>query len=170
MADPLSVAASIAGLLAFGAGLSQYLLTCYDSLQSAPCNIRYLHIEVDTLCKILGNLEKLVPQSTADATATATVAVSPPHEALYGDLRTVLASCMRIFQELELLVKRFAMSARDSKLAQKWTSFRWTLKEKMITRLRGQLETHKATLNLTLLILGQYVKSSPWRRIGTLGC
>ncbi|KAH0604056.1 uncharacterized protein H6S33_007087 [Morchella sextelata] len=59
MSDPLSVLASVAGVVAVGAKLSRMLYTTINRVGSVPQTVVSLSRELETLCKALGYLETI---------------------------------------------------------------------------------------------------------------
>lgn len=156
MADPLSVAASIIGLISFGGKLTSLLHTYIDNVASARIEIIETTRELEALCLVLRRLETVYRPADWDA-----------------DLKHVLDSCRRIFVELEKATGRAgggkitAGECEETGLAglggvagwtRRWKKLMWVLNEaKDIGRLRGYLEAHKATLSITLLVSQWYV-------------
>lgn len=146
MADPLSLLSSLAGLTAVGAKLSVDLYQFIDTIRSAPGDIRSLAKELTDLCSIIKRL-----QTTFNNTSNGSL----QHKELSKDFLNVLDSCMEKFLQLQVLLKTHEIKSTDGILARKWKQWSWTLQEKEVTALRAQLEAHKATLNITLLLATQ---------------
>lgn len=154
MTDPLSVAASIIGLISFGSKLASILHTYIDNVSSARMEIIETTKELEALCLVLRRLEKVYRPAEWDA-----------------DLRSVLDSCRRIFVELERVTVRAGGGRRGGEFEEaavgltgivgwtrRWKKLWGVLNEaKDIGRLRGYLEAHKATLSITLLVTQWYV-------------
>lgn len=142
MADPLSLVSAIVGLTAVGTKIFNQLYQFIDSFRSAPSNIVSLARELEELCSILTRLESTLNNGVR-------------HEVLWLGLRDVLESCVKRFSQLEALVKVYGIRPGDRKIYWQWKKWRWTFQEKEVAGLRVQLEAHKATLNITLLLSTQ---------------
>lgn len=142
MADPLSLVSAIVGLTAVGTKLFNQLYQFIESFRSAPSNVLSLARELEDLCSILTRLESTLNSGVR-------------HEVLWLGLRDVLESCVKRFSQLEMLVKACGIRGGDGRFVRQWKKWRWTFQEKEVTALRIQLEAHKATLNITLLLATQ---------------
>lgn len=142
MADPVSIAASIASLISVGTKTSIQLCQFIEDVRAAPSNIRDLSKELTDLCSILKRLQTAFSNTNSQG--------SKQHEELSADFENVLDSCMDKFIQLQLLVKAHEIKDGDGALARKWKGWRWTFQEKEVMALKTQLEAHKATLNITL--------------------
>lgn len=138
MTDPISVTASIAGLIALGNTISQTI----QFIRSSSEHVQALSDELDDLCILLDRLQT-------------TFANVPRHELLWRYLKHVLTSCMERLQQLELLVKTYRVGVADGPMSQIWAQWRWNSREKEIIALKSQLEGYKSTLNITLLLSAQ---------------
>lgn len=152
MAEPISIAASIVGLISFGSKLTNTLHTYIDNVHSARMEIIETSRELESLCLVLRRLEKVYRPAEWDS-----------------DLKQVLDSCRRIFVELENVTGRAGVVERGdggdvvgaggvAAWTRRWKRMLWVLSEaKDVDRLKGHLEAHKATLNITLLVSQWYV-------------
>lgn len=135
MADPLSITVSITALLTTGVRICQFI----DDARSAPSGIRDLARELQDLCSILRDLER---NFSNDAR----------HEELWLNLKDVLDSCMRKFQQLQQLANTHMIRTGDSWYLRQQKKLKWPFREKEVVYLRAQLEAHKSTLNIALLV------------------
>lgn len=148
MADPLSIAASVVGLITFGLKVAEIVS---DISQGIPLDdaiseqTRRIRRELLSLCGILQQLESLFEASLGGA--------SPLPADLTDNLRMVLDDCMDVLGEWKAVlceiqgVSNFAIK-----------KVRWVVKQKEMEKLSTALETRKATLNLTVLFI---IKSEP---------
>lgn len=144
MADPLALISSIAGLIAVGTKISVQLSDFLGSIRSAPSDIRDLAQELTDLCSILRRLQDIFSKNNG-----------LHHQELSSDFQSVLNSCMDKLLQLQVLVGTYRVKEGAGFLTKRWKAFSWTFQEKEVAVLRGQLEAHKATLNIALLLSTQ---------------
>lgn len=145
MADGLSIASSIAGIIALGSQVSIQLYQFIENVKSASSDVRDLVHEVTGLCSVLKQLR---------ATFTKNGGLHN-HQGLSVDLRNVLISCEAKLEQLHVLVKAHEVQRGARYLSKKWKVWSWALQEREVRLLRAQLEAHKATLTITLLLSTQ---------------
>lgn len=142
MADLLSIVASITGLVATGTSLTTQVYQFIDSIRSASNDLQNLARELKELCSILQKLEKNFSNGVR-------------HQELWVNLKDVLGSCMTKFLQLESLIKAHQIKTKDGWISRQWKRGKWVLRDKEVKSLRTQLEVHKATLKITLLLSTQ---------------
>lgn len=143
MADPLAIAVSISSIIAVGTDVLTQLYRFINSIRTATNNIQNLAREVRELCSILEKLEK-------------NFSTGVRHQELWLDLKEVLQSCKVLFLKLKGIVTAYRIKRDDGWLLRQWKKGKWTFQEKEVIYLRSQLEAHKATLKITLLLSAQY--------------
>ena len=116
--DPLSVTACIIGLVTTGAHLSKKLNEIIQGFRSAPEQLKALNDNLTGLCSILGRLEKLV-NGNDDS-----LAPLPPDSV--ADLKGVLDSCMKVFNQLEAIFRKYSTSGSglSGGLSNMWKQWR----------------------------------------------
>lgn len=145
MADPLSIAASILGLVAFVSKVVELAVSVHGHIPdgSVKQEMASFKQELKAFNGVLGRLEDLI---RVDERGAKSVFVGS--DGLGSDIETMLQDCMSVFKELEVLLQSI-ISSGSSKLSK----LRWINKSKEIAKLRQSLETRKATLNITLLLV-----------------
>ncbi|KAF8540046.1 hypothetical protein BDD12DRAFT_909663 [Trichophaea hybrida] len=92
--DPLSVAASIAGLLALAGKIASTLTTSMSSISSAPDVAIHVRNETESLRAMFAQLQTLLLQQTPRNNRFSTISVD--------QLVVVLTGCLMAFSELEV--------------------------------------------------------------------
>jgi hypothetical protein len=150
--DPLSVAASVAGLLT-AAAKAQALLEAISSVQNAPTTVRdaqretrHTDIALRSLHRFLGRLD-------------------PANERLemiqVDELRVVLADAMLVFSSFESMLELLACMGR-LRMSISWTKYTKQLDEHL-----GKLERYKSSLTFMLSILQWYETASVYHETAT---
>lgn len=138
--DPLSIAASVAGLLTAAAQIST-LLSC---IANAPTIAQTARFEMDDFASILTQLQPIVAGiSRVTASRASMVEVE--------QLQLTLTGCVRTFSELHAEVHRLSsarIGVRDR--------IKWAWAQSTIELLVRRLQSHKSTLTLMLCIITWY--------------
>lgn len=141
MADPLSIAAGVIGILTAAAQVSHLLIDFTKNSKDTPQTARTVLTEVNEISGTLSYLQSfLLGNETLDRSRTQLLQVD--------QVVTVVSGCVLTFSELEKLLdtlKTDDMGIRDC--------VRWVKKEKTIGSLVQRLQNHKASLSLVLHIL-----------------
>jgi len=141
MADPLSVAASIACLLSLAGQVYTTLDKFISNVQNTPSFANRIRVEVDSFRSSLNAFDTLLSSWTA-----------PPRRAVLipaDFIVLTLTDATLLFSEIEaevlplVLLKEFDFLARA----------KWTLKKKQLESLVSRLQWQKLTLVLQLNIL-----------------
>ncbi|KAL8847466.1 MAG: hypothetical protein Q9221_007492 [Calogaya cf. arnoldii] len=144
MADPLSIAAGVIGILTAAAQVSSLLIDFTKNSKDAPQTARTVLTEVNEISGTLSHLQSfLLGNETLDRSRTQLLQVD--------QVITVVSGCVLTFSELEKLfdtLKTDDMGIRDC--------VRWAKKEKTIGGLVQRLQNHKASLSLVLHILNGF--------------
>jgi hypothetical protein len=142
MADPLSVSASIAGLITAGVKISQVLAQVISKARNAPKECRLVQLEVENIQTILGQLQLfLLGIRRAARSRTSLI--------LVDQVITTLATCVSTFSELDTFTEALK-SDSDLNILDR---LRWVAKDGEIKEIFARLESHKNSLNLMLTIL-----------------
>jgi len=152
MADPLSVAASVVGLLAAGAKITKVLGVVISKARGAPENCRKIRTQVDDIIGVLSQLQLFVV-GTSRASRSRTSLI------LVDQVIITLAACVTTFSELDSFARSLQSDADMGVLDR----FRWMSKEQEIKDVLQRLESHKASLLLMMTILTWYVGIGPPR-------
>lgn len=146
MADPVSLLASLVTLITTGAQVSVLLNDFINNLDSAQSEIRDLARALNDLCLVLSRLKTIFDGGNNAAVG---------HELLLRDFRGVLESCMEKLNRLHNLVRDHKVTISDRFCNRSWKKLQWALHGKEVIRLMNQLEAHKSTLSITLLMSSQ---------------
>ncbi|KAI1349788.1 Rho GTPase activation protein [Xylaria sp. FL0043] len=142
MADPLSVSASIVGLITAGAKISQILAQVVRKAQHAPRELQNVQAEVTSIQAILGQLRNfLLGTQRASRSRTSLIMVD--------QVIASLATCVTTFSELDSFAKVLEFVSDWAVLDR----LRWVAVESKIKEVLARLESHKTSLNLMLTIL-----------------
>lgn len=146
MADPLSVAASVVGLITPAAQISKLL----QGLRHAPDSVRRLKSEVDGTSGALVQLQQYILRKVS-------ASISRTSLILVEKVQVVLGSCVLTFSELDVLAESFA---NDSSLGL-MDRFRWLSISSTIDELLAKTQEHKMSLLLMLTTLSACVGHCP---------
>jgi hypothetical protein len=140
--DPLSVAASIAGLLAISGKLSSILSTIAKGVRDAPGAVFSALSEVKTTNAAIAALQELILKITS---------ISMNRRALIGlePLLVTLSETVLKFEELDALMAPFA----DPSQVSWWIQWKWFRYERKVARVVERLQSHKNSIQLMLNIL-----------------
>ncbi|KAF2832706.1 hypothetical protein CC86DRAFT_401453 [Ophiobolus disseminans] len=141
--DPLSVTASIVGILAAAAKIGESLHGTISTAKDAPQVLTALDCEVREFQAALSSLQVLLLDlSSASPHRTALVQVD--------HLIATLTECVLTFSELETTIVPFA-SLRGPKVPLR-TRLKWTRAESDCLKILERLQRHKSTISLMLNI------------------
>jgi hypothetical protein len=146
MADPLSVAASVVGLLTAGAQITKVLTQVIDKARGAPEECRRIRNHVDDIRNVLAQLQLFV-------TGTSRALRSRTSLILVDQVIVTLAACVTTFSELDTFAQGLHSEAEMGVLDR----LRWASKQKDINDVLHRLESHKSSLSLMITILTWYV-------------
>ncbi|KAK3382735.1 hypothetical protein B0T24DRAFT_21788 [Lasiosphaeria ovina] len=139
--DPLSITASVAGILSAAAQVAKIL----GQVKDAPESIKSIVVEVNHIKIVVTALQRFIDR---------TIRLDPERAALIQieDVVTILTQTVLVFSELETVVKGASSSSQDaiSRLRDRVT---WTWQQGAALRLVGQLQQHKTSLSLLLQII-----------------
>ncbi|KAF5010818.1 hypothetical protein FDECE_3027 [Fusarium decemcellulare] len=142
MADPLSTAASVVGLLTAAAQISKILANVIDKARHAPDECSRIKSEVDDIQNVLTTLQLYI-------VGTRRAARSRTSLIMVEQVVATLAACVTTFSELDTFVMALQNDA-DMKILDR---LRWASKDKEIKAVLVRLESHKSSLTLMLTIL-----------------
>lgn len=141
MADPLSLAAGVVGVLTAAAQISSLLIRFTQSSKDAPQTARTVLTEVNDISGILSHLQSfLLGDESPDRSRTQLLQVD--------QVITIMSGCVLTFSELEQLLDGFQKEGMGLLDRAKWAK-----KEKAIGNLIQRLQNHKGSLSLILNVL-----------------
>jgi hypothetical protein len=141
--DPLSVMASVVGLLSAAAEVSKILTSVASRLRDAPAQMHSTLSEVNSIRAALISLHKFLLR----------VADTPSPRAAYIELDQLIATltdAVMTFSDLEALIKPLSL-AQGSDNLQARVKLVW--RESSITATLRRLQDHKSSLSLMLNII-----------------
>lgn len=142
MADPLSVAASVTGLIAAAAKISNVLYTVVNKARNAPDDCRKIKNELDDIRNVLAQLQVFIMGAKRPSASRAALI-------MVDQVVVTLAACVTTFSELDA----FAEGLRNDAEMRILDRLRWSTKESDIRLILSRLEAHKASVTLMLSIL-----------------
>lgn len=142
MADPLSVVASVVGLLAAGAKLAS-LLSKTASLADAPSSAQAVLTEMREISAALQYLQQFL-------NGLMNVPAGRQQYILVEHLEGTLTGCVTTYDELGVFLDELKIDPSDMGVLDR---FKWARKEKEVANIVQRLQNHKSSLNLMLTIL-----------------
>ena len=145
MADPLSVAAGVIGVVTAAVQVSKLLFDFTRRTKDAPKQATMVLAEVGDIHTIMAQLHPFVlGLEVPDQSRTCLIQVD--------SVIAILTGCVATFSELEELIDQ--LKAKDLGFLDRT---KWAAKESVIAALITRLQTHKLSLSLMLTILNGYV-------------
>lgn len=138
MADPLSLAASITGVLAFAAATARSLATLVQEVRDAPDDVLATGRDVRSLTAILIAAHDTCARHDLDE----------EDKDLAAALAEYVDMCQEAMQGLRAILRPLAAGGSSMRFVLGWTMRRGDVKA-----LRGRLNEGKASLNLALSAL-----------------
>lgn len=140
--DPLSVSASVVGLLGAGAKITSCLWTFATNARDAPQLARHLVFEVADITAALGSLQAYVcGQAQAPGERGALI--------LLEHVLTTLTGCVTTFSDLQSLMDQLNLSPDMGTI----DKMKWARQESNIAAIVQRLQNHKSSLTLMLTVL-----------------
>ncbi|KAH0425952.1 hypothetical protein CcaCcLH18_10656 [Colletotrichum camelliae] len=140
--DPLSVSASVVGLLAAGCKISSALFVVVNSTREAPKSAQSLLWEIADISAALGSLQSFV-------TGRAQASAERGGLILLEHVLTTLTGCVTTYSDLQFIVDGLKIDEHMGLVDRA----KWMMQESSIGVLVGRLQNHKASLTLMLGIL-----------------
>ena len=146
MADPLSIATGVLGILSAAGKISSLLVKFTTATKNAPVQAQSVLVEVDAITTILSHLQSfLLGRELVDSSRTSLLKVD--------QIVTIVSGCVMTFSELEKLLD--GMKVEHMNVLNR---VKWARKEKEILVLVQRMQNHKASLTLITNILNGFVK------------
>ncbi|KAG9508256.1 hypothetical protein J7337_001820 [Fusarium musae] len=140
--DPLSVSASVVGLLGAGAKITSCLWTFATNARDVPQLARHLVFEVADITAALGSLQAYVcGQAQAPGERGALI--------LLEHVLTTLTGCVTTFSDLQSLMDQLNLSPYMGTI----DKMKWARQESNIAAIVQRLQNHKSSLTLMLTVL-----------------
>ncbi|KAL8794681.1 MAG: hypothetical protein Q9195_002756 [Heterodermia aff. obscurata] len=141
--DPLSISASIAGLLVAAVQVSHLLRDFINNTKQAPSTARHTLMETTGIYVCLNQLESFLSGKQKAARSRRSLI-------MIEQVIILLTDCVSIFSELEQLLETLKP---DSCTIRTIDKMKWSFKEKALSKLLTRLQGSKTSLNLILTIL-----------------
>ena len=139
--DPLSVAASVVGLLGAGAAVTKFLASVI-SAGDAPSLAKRVLAEVTDLTAALQHVQQYISGRAQSSTERQSMV-------LLEHVLTTLTGCVLTFSELQSTLSRLSI---DSNMGT-YDRMKWIRQQPRIGALVQRLQNHKSSLTLILTIL-----------------
>ncbi|KAL8687293.1 MAG: hypothetical protein Q9218_006493 [Villophora microphyllina] len=141
MADPLSIAAGVVGVLTAAAQISSLLIEFTKNSKNAPQTARIVLSEVSDISGTLSQLQRfLLGNKFAEKSVAALLQVD--------HVIIIMSGCVLTFSELERLLDKLKADGKGI-----LNRIQWARKEKTIASYIQRLQNHKGSLSLVLHIL-----------------
>ncbi|KAI1453669.1 ankyrin [Annulohypoxylon moriforme] len=141
MADPLSVIASVAGVVAFAASTARSLISLIQEMADAPEEILHIRRDVQNLSVVLGSVQDI----------WATKNLRSEDVALVTSLTEYVNLCQDSMQSIRVLL--VPLAAKGSGRRSPMRMVGWVMKKGEVKTLRERLQESKASLNITISTL-----------------
>ena len=138
MADPLSIAASVAGLSSLAGQVFKTVIDYSNAVKDAKLDVTTVATELRTLSGMLHNLSLLA----------ITLKASGSSRILFGESQ--ITNLTRIIKNIEAELNKAKEDFDKSRLKGAIRSLRWPFSKSDIDKMIGDLRAHKATINLAL--------------------
>jgi hypothetical protein len=156
--DPLSVAASVTGLLGVGVRISSSLFSLITACRDAPNLAQSLMWEVTDISAILGHLQSYILGRTRIATSRASMI-------MVEHLLTTLTGCVATYSDLQRVLEDLNLKPEMNV----FDKIKWARSESLIHTIVRRLQHQKSSMSLMLTIIQWCVVkcassplSSPW--------
>ena len=145
MADPLSIATGVTGILTAAAQVSSILLDFKRSIGGAQDMAKTVMLEINDLTTILSQLQNfIIAREQCESTRTSLLRLD--------QIVTIVSGCVLTFSELRTLLDN--MKSTEMQLIDK---VKWVRRQAEIKGLTSRLNTHKTSLSLMLDVLNGYI-------------
>ncbi|CZR67888.1 uncharacterized protein PAC_17787 [Phialocephala subalpina] len=142
MADPLSIASGVAGLICLAGSVSKLFYNFYSSVAGAPENARDLASALFALNSSLSQVQEVLLDRNF---------VKETKDKDVDALENCLKRCTKLFSDVEANVGRSGLAEPNQGLAKKsWESVKWSYSEEEIEKALRMIAGEKAYLSLIL--------------------
>ncbi len=143
--DPLSVAASVVGLLAAGGKVTTLLFTVITKCKDSPTLARSILFEVADISAALGHLQDFLGDRTKATSERGNLI-------LLDQLLTTLTGCVTTYSDLQFILTGLNISEDVGT----FDRIKWMRQESRLNTLVQRLQSHKSSLTLMLTIIQWY--------------
>ena len=153
MAEPLSVLASIAGVLAFSAQLTRQVATILSEVRDAPTEIQDLNSELQNLSSIIRASHRLLTTTT---TTTTTHALRPEDKPLEATVAECLDRCQAVMGDIKSqLTSRFYLQQGGGGGGGRsiLRAISWVVRKNEIRNSKDRLRDSRAMFELAFTVL-----------------
>ncbi|KAI3333740.1 hypothetical protein F4824DRAFT_232537 [Ustulina deusta] len=140
--DPLSVAASVVGLLAAGGKVTTLLFTVITKCKDSPTLARSILFEVADISAALGHLQDFLGDRTKATSERGNLI-------LLDQLLTTLTGCVTTYSDLQFILTGLNISEDVGT----FDRIKWMRQESRLNTLVQRLQSHKSSLTLMLTII-----------------
>ncbi|KAI0430749.1 hypothetical protein F5Y09DRAFT_306787 [Xylaria sp. FL1042] len=140
--DPLSVAASVVGLLAAGGKVTSLLFTVITKCKDSPNLARSILFEVADVSAVLGQLQDFLIDRTKAASERGNLI-------LLEQLLITLTGCVTTYSDIQFILTSLNISEDMGT----FDRIKWTRQEDKLNTLVQRLQCHKSSLTLMLNII-----------------
>ncbi|QPC67405.1 hypothetical protein HYE67_009636 [Fusarium culmorum] len=146
MADPLSIAASIAGLISITVETAKFLAPYVSAAKETPQIAAHVFSEIQSIEVILQGLQSLTANFGS---------VKAQHAALIGvsQVVTILTDGVLLFSELQNELDSLPAKEEADEGVSLWSRLQWARKESSLNTLIVRLQSFKSSTTLILMIL-----------------
>ncbi|EKJ68345.1 hypothetical protein FPSE_11353 [Fusarium pseudograminearum CS3096] len=146
MADPLSIAASIAGLISVTVETAKFLAPYVSAAKETPQIAAHVFSEIQSIEVILQGLQSLTANFAS---------VKAQHAALIGvsQVVTILTDGVLLFSELQNELDSLPAKDEADEGVSLWSRLQWARKESSLNTLIVRLQSFKSSTTLILMIL-----------------
>lgn len=140
--DPLSVSASVVGLLGAGASITSTLFALVSSIRDAPQLAQSLLREMADISAALGSLQIYI-RGRAEASAERGALILLEH------VLTTLTGCVTTYSDLQRVMDGLNVNPSMGM----FDRLKWSREEQKLSLILQRLQNHKSSLTLMLTIL-----------------
>jgi hypothetical protein len=139
MAEPVSLIASIIGLVTAGKTFSECIYTLSETIDSARADLTSIADDIKVFCSVLNHLRSILKRRKC------------PKEFL-KDIEVIVGKCKRVFSQINTIVGKMQKRCNSEKV-DIVTGCKWHYKKSEVQKLKVSLESLKTTLQLMLMVL-----------------
>jgi len=149
MAEPLSILASITGVLAFSAQLTRQITTLLSEVRDAPIEIQDLKFELQNLSSLIRASHNLLTTHT----------LLPDDKPLEGTVAECLDRCSSAMSDIKSQLSHFWQAGSGGKSF--FRAINWVIRKNEIRNSRDRLRDARAMFELAFTVLHACVPPCP---------
>ncbi|KAJ0122157.1 nacht and ankyrin domain protein [Diaporthe amygdali] len=143
--DPLSIIASLSGVLAFAAQSTRTLTTLITEIRDAPKDISDLRVELESLSMLLQSAQSL----------TTTYTLRSEDAVIAQTLTQCTTWCQESMQDLRVVISPFAEAGSARRSPMRMLS--WIMHKEEVRNSTAKLRDRKASFNLAVTVLNGHL-------------